>query len=194
MTYAMLTDYQSIETAVAKLTKKGQPVMLQIGSGGCSFFDNGIVPNSGIWGEQLAQECGVLSGVLTGLRKQGLLEIFNNSDDEGTWVDLTPLGADVANFLAGNLTLQADAEAQMADEELNVSTESQVPTAEPVVKVTKTEAYAMIKSMRASLSAADEAVYRGTQAELVSLLEHVASQAQYLRDMALSVGVTCGKA
>lgn len=93
--------------AIAKLTAKGRELMTAVGKGEFSFFDEGIVAHSGIWGECMAQEMGYsnpksASGVMNGTKKLGLWETGVDAED-GTWWELTELGAAVALELAGQV-------------------------------------------------------------------------------------------
>lgn len=118
-TYPMNTNYEAIETVVAQLTAKGRETMRAVGAGELSYFDEGIVEYSGIWGECLTGEMGhKSSGVINRLRDLGLWTVSDGevNTDESMWWALTALGADVANYLAGRLQNQADAETQMAEE------------------------------------------------------------------------------
>lgn len=103
--YTTNTDLATIEQAVAGLTDKGRETMRAVGAGETSFFDSGIVEHSGIWGDNLTGELGhKSSGVINRLRAVGLFESHPQSGDEPSdWWTLTALGADVANYLAGNL-------------------------------------------------------------------------------------------
>jgi hypothetical protein len=105
MQYKANTDLATITAAIAGLTDKGRDTMRAIGNRETSFFDNGIVTDSGIWGDNLTGELGhKSSGVINRLRAVGLLESHPQSgDDPSDWWTLTALGADVANYLAGNL-------------------------------------------------------------------------------------------
>lgn len=88
-----------IQSAISNLTELGRYTMTAIGEGRVSWFDDGIVEGSGIWGECLSSEMGHnSSGVVNRLVKAGL---FNSHiDSDGNWLSLTALGADVANELA----------------------------------------------------------------------------------------------
>ena len=91
-----MTDFD-----LATLTAKGLATMTAIGNGELSYFDDGIVANSGIWGECLTGELGhKSSGVIVQLVKQGMFTTSESSEDnDGTWYSLTELGAEVANSL-----------------------------------------------------------------------------------------------
>lgn len=93
----------AIEAIVEQLTAKGRETMRAIGANETSFFDEGIVENSGIWGECLTSELGhKSSGVINRLKALGLFETSDaGPDDDSDWWALTELGADVANYLAG---------------------------------------------------------------------------------------------
>jgi hypothetical protein len=113
--YDANTDIATIEAAVAQLTDKGRETMRAVGAHETSFFDNGIVAHSGIWGDNLTGELGhASSGVINRLAKLGLFDASPaDVDDPAMWWSLTELGADVANYLSGNLNdvpAQADAE------------------------------------------------------------------------------------
>lgn len=110
--YAMNTSFAEIQAAVAKLTRKGLETMHAIGAGHTSFFDNGIVEDSGIWGDNLTGELGHLSsGVINQIAKLGLLESHDHGSDEASnWWTLTALGADVANYLCENIEGHNDAD------------------------------------------------------------------------------------
>lgn len=103
--YSMNTSVEAIEAVVAQLTAKGRETMTSVGRCELSFFDEGIVENSGIWGECLCSEMGhKSSGVVNQLKKLGLwLTSPGGEDDDSDWWSLTALGADVANYLAGRL-------------------------------------------------------------------------------------------
>lgn len=103
-TYPVNTDMATIETVVSQLTAKGRETMMAIGNGELSFFDGGVVEMSGIWGECLVSEMGhKSSGVVNRLKDMGLFTAHDyDHDDAGMWWQLTSLGADVANYLAGN--------------------------------------------------------------------------------------------
>lgn len=90
------------QTAISSLTVKGRATMKAIGDRKLSFFDDGIVEGSGIWGGCLVSEMGHKSaGVISNLEKQGLLISTDYEEgDDGKWWELTELGAQVANALA----------------------------------------------------------------------------------------------
>jgi hypothetical protein len=86
--------------AIAKMTAKGIETMTAVGRGQLSFFDDGIVEGSGIWGECLVSEMGhKSSGVINRLRDLGLWVFTDSDEDPSGWWSLTALGADVANEL-----------------------------------------------------------------------------------------------
>lgn len=129
--YKANNDLATIEAVVAQLTEKGRDAMNSIGRGWVSFFDNGIVEGSGIWGECLTADLGLKSsGVINRLRDLGLFVAYDTKDDDyasGMWWDLTALGADVANYLAENLEGHNDADADesvAADPKITVKTGS----------------------------------------------------------------------
>lgn len=116
-----------------KLTKKQTALMTQIGSNGFSFFDDGIVEDSGIWSDALTGEAGPevsdtakgAGRVAVSLVKKGLLK--SEEAEDGTWFELTAEGAAVANELAGN-TEQAPVEklvlsGEMVEVEVEVDSE-----------------------------------------------------------------------
>ena len=118
MKYQATNELSTIQAVVSKMTVKGLDAMKAIGNHETSFFDNGIVAGSGIWGECLVDELGhKSSGVVNQLEKLGLFTSYDNSDsgsaDAGKWWELTALGADVANYLSGNLETT---EAETVDE------------------------------------------------------------------------------
>jgi hypothetical protein len=91
-----------IDSAIADLTKLGRTLMEGIGRGRFSFFDDGVVEGSGIWGEILGGEFGEtknIGGVIGRLVKAGLLLSQETGEQGGSWVTLTALGAAVANQL-----------------------------------------------------------------------------------------------
>jgi hypothetical protein len=95
---------EQVATAVTKLTKQGRESMEAIGRGQVSFFDGGIKEDEGSWGQVLTGDLGhKSSGVLNGLKRQGLFENHGQQGDNidaGDWWVLTALGAAVANHLA----------------------------------------------------------------------------------------------
>jgi hypothetical protein len=94
-----------IDSAIADLTKLGRGLMLRIGQGRFSFFDDGVVEGSGIWGDNLGGEFGEtknVGGVIGRLVKAGLLLSQPTDEPGGSWVTLTALGAAVATQLAGD--------------------------------------------------------------------------------------------
>lgn len=100
-------------TAIEKMTAKGLETMTAIGQGQTSFFDEGIVENSGIWGECLAGELGhKSSGVINRLVTLGLLTDCGDQSepgfDAGHWYTLTAVGAEVANLLAADSETETD--------------------------------------------------------------------------------------
>jgi hypothetical protein len=92
----------TISDTAASLTEKGQQTMMAIGRRELSFFDDGVVAGSGIWGSCLASEMGhKSSGVINRLRDAGLFKVYDgDAQDDSMWWELTELGADVANYLA----------------------------------------------------------------------------------------------
>lgn len=98
-----------VTDTIAKLTKRGRELMTAVGKGEFSFFDDGIVANSGIWGGIMAEEFFAsprsASGVMNGTAKLGLWDVSEqdgtDGPDAGAWWALTELGAAVANELAG---------------------------------------------------------------------------------------------
>lgn len=98
-----------IEAVVERLTPKAREAMTAIGDHRTSYFDDGIVEYSGIPGEYLVSELGHKSAgvrILNRLRDMGLLEHNAENDVGPDWWSLTSLGADVANYLAGNLEVK----------------------------------------------------------------------------------------
>lgn len=90
---------------IAQLTVKGREAMTAIGQHKVSYFDDGIVEGSGSWGSCLTEDLGhKSSGVLNRLEALGLFTTTDTGEpeDAGFWWELTDLGADVANTLAGN--------------------------------------------------------------------------------------------
>lgn len=166
-----------MDITTVKMTAKGAAVMQSIANREYGWFDNGLVEGSGIWGECICEK----PGILTGLVKQGLLRSFDEDPDNpgtGKWYELTELGAAVAQ------SLEPKAAAPVTEDEKEVDV-----ALEPM---TKAQAYDMIKTMRKFLSEADEAVYRGTQEDLVRLLEAVQDRSSYMLDVAKIKGVNCG--
>jgi len=111
--------------AIAKLTAKGRELMTSIGKQELSFFDNGVTAGSGSYGEVIAGDFGFANprsaaGVLGGLVKQGLMTADEAEGDGGLWYELTELGAEVANHLAGNTEEQAE-EPQSKDPSVGVT-------------------------------------------------------------------------
>lgn len=125
-------DRYTVETAISQLTAKGLDTMQAIANGETSFFDSGLVEDSGIWGDNLTGELGhKSSGVINRLVTLGLLGSWAaDADDPSNWYFLTSLGADVANFLNGTLEWTAfeitadDAPAADADPTITVKTGS----------------------------------------------------------------------
>lgn len=91
-----------IDEAVAAMTPKGLETMKAIGNLELSFFDEGVVEWSGIWGECLVSEMGhKSSGVVNRLRDLGLLGNSPAGEgDDSDWWYLTALGAAVALHLS----------------------------------------------------------------------------------------------
>lgn len=140
--YTANTDLSTIEAAVAALTDKGRDTMRAVGAGETSFFDNGIVEHSGIWGDNLTGELGhKSSGVVNRLAKLGLFTTHEaTGDDPSNWWALSALGADVANYLAGNLegagVMAPDHNCVPSVEEPETASEQAAAefTAEPIVE------------------------------------------------------------
>jgi hypothetical protein len=124
--YKANNDVATIEAAIAQLTAKGRETMDAVGRGWTSFFDNGIVEYSGIWGDNLTGELGhKSSGVINQLVKLGLFySTPMGEDDPSNWYSLTALGADVANYLAENLEVEDAEPAADADPQVTVKTGS----------------------------------------------------------------------
>lgn len=106
-TEAPAANYDAAE-AIAKLTVQGREAMTLIATGQATWFDNGLVEGSGIWGSCFS----VKPGVLTGLRKQGLLAADHDGKD--MWWSLTELGALVAKELAAGIPAAAPVAAKTA--------------------------------------------------------------------------------
>jgi hypothetical protein len=177
-TYPLNTSVVKVETVVAQLTAKGRETMRAVGNRETSYFDEGIVKDSGIWGECLTSELGHRSsGIINRLRDLGLWEASEQQgDDPSMWWSLTALGADVANYLAGNVnfkeecTCAADFLASSIHSEgcprwtepiLGPVAEETEEIPETVAKpMTKTEAYEMVKQARVALRNVDYIVYR----------------------------------
>lgn len=97
-----------------KLTAKETALMTAIGAHYFSFFDDGIVAGSGIWSNVMTDEMAGhkeylvsatpkgVAGVASSLIKKQLLTTSGSTNPEGAWFELTELGADIANELAGN--------------------------------------------------------------------------------------------
>lgn len=102
-----------ITAAIAGLTKAGRATMLAVGRGQLSYFDEGIIEGSGIWGECLTGEMGhKSSGVVNRLAKVGLWDVtIDRESQDGAWWSLTALGAAVANHLAAEADAADAAEA-----------------------------------------------------------------------------------
>jgi hypothetical protein len=86
---------------IDSLTAKGRETMTAVGNWTGSFFDEGCVTGSGIWGSIFVQEMGQKSsGVINRLRDLGLFEVTPDQEGEaGDWWSLTSLGVDVARAL-----------------------------------------------------------------------------------------------
>lgn len=106
-----------VQAIIAQLTDKGRATMLAVGQGRLSFFDDGIVENSGIWGECLTGELGhKSSGVVNRLARLGLWNVTHDlASDDGAWWDLTALGAAVANTLADEAAAPKEAEVETTE-------------------------------------------------------------------------------
>lgn len=186
-TYPMNTTITEIKAVVDQLTAKGREAMVSVGKRELSYFDEGITAYSGIWGECLVSELGhKSSGVVNRLRDLGLFQTSDGDDmDSGLWWSLTELGADVANYLAGSLALQATgnepvpSEEPRAEEPAEEPAEAALPAAKPL---TKTEAYRLVKQAREGLREADEAIYKGTERQVRIALETAILNAQLLLD------------
>lgn len=87
--------------AIAALTPKGRDAMQAIGRRKVSFFDQGIEEGSGSWSECLVADLGHRSsGVIVQLAELGLFDTSWHGKPDGTWYELTDLGAKVAKALA----------------------------------------------------------------------------------------------
>lgn len=123
---------------VTTLTAKGTETMKAVGLGQLSFFDDGVVEGSGIWGEILTAEMShKSSGVLNRLKD---LDLWETSEDfeanAGDWWALTALGAEVALLLAGvetdtplEIPEAVEVETETVEEipEVEVETENFIP-------------------------------------------------------------------
>ena len=122
--------------AIAKLTAKGFDTMTAVANHQLSFFDDGIVAGSGIWGECFVNEMGhKSSGVINQLVKLGLFDLSTTED--GSWYSLTELGVEVAQRLA------APAEEE-EEEEAEVEAEAEAPVA--AKPMTRKECVAALKA------------------------------------------------
>lgn len=138
---------------IGLLTAKGLETMKAIGNQELSFFDDGVVAGSGIWGSNLSEEMGhASSGVINRLKALGLFEHVADEEDAGGWWTLTALGADVANALADKK------EGLQLAEYTVETTQELVETVE--APMTKTEAYEWVKRARSALRDADEIIYK----------------------------------
>ncbi|WP_028652758.1 hypothetical protein [Nocardioides halotolerans] len=110
------TTPAEVAAIAAKLTTKGREFMRAVGAGEFSFFDEGIVENSGSWGSCLSEEhfasVRSASGVMGATAKLGLWTVSEDQSgdiDAGAWWALTAEGAAVALYLAADATpLPAD--------------------------------------------------------------------------------------
>lgn len=93
-----------------KLSPRQSALMAAIGNREFSFFDEGIVADSGIWhscmtgeiageGSAVATTAKGVANVIAALGRKGLLEI-GDLDEGDVWVSLTASGASLANSLA----------------------------------------------------------------------------------------------
>lgn len=102
-----------------KLTKMGATLMTIIGKQQTSYFDGGVVEDSGIWHEALTGETAGAEGmpktptgvanVITKLVDDGYLHSDPAEGEDGAWVYLTKLGADTANSLAAGKPVASNA-------------------------------------------------------------------------------------
>lgn len=93
-----------------KLTAMGRELLRAIGLNRFSFFDYGIVADSGIWTENLTDEAAGMeklpktatgvANVIDKLCADGYLDKTEANEEDGSWVALTELGALVAQQLA----------------------------------------------------------------------------------------------
>lgn len=114
-TAEVISDLRA-KDALAKLTASGREFMRLVGSSHFDFFDDGIVENSGNWGEGLAQQAAPamgkawrsMGGIMSATKKAGLWTTHEDEHD-GTWWSLTALGAEVALLAAGKAATPAPA-------------------------------------------------------------------------------------
>jgi hypothetical protein len=107
----------------AALTPAGTALLTAIGQRRFSFFDDGIVEDSGIWEECLTTEVAGIANTPKGvalvarkLERDGYLYISQNDGEDSPWVSLTALGAQAANELATAAAEQAAAATQRSYE------------------------------------------------------------------------------
>jgi hypothetical protein len=120
------TNTSTIDAAAiaATLTPKGQEFMQAVGLGQFSFFDEGIVENSGAWGSVLSGEgfasVRSASGIMNATKKAGLWHhcpaSAQDGPEAGGWWSLTAEGAAVALYLAAQAPEQPETGALPADE------------------------------------------------------------------------------
>lgn len=101
---AMIAEQEAYD----KLTPKGKHFMRLVGSHFFDFFDDGIVANSGNWGENMAAQAytalGVkptsMPGIMNGTLKAGMWFTSKDDGNDGDFWYLTELGAAVARYAA----------------------------------------------------------------------------------------------
>lgn len=115
-----MTLSAAAQTALLNLTANGRDFMTHVGQMHFDFFDEGIVENSGNWGENLSQQLAgwtgksdkSSSGIMTATKKIGLWE--TSEQEDGMWWALTAVGAEVANHLAAMASEASEAKVEEA--------------------------------------------------------------------------------
>lgn len=153
------------------LTKFGSMLLAVIGSGQTSFFDDGIVKDSGIWHECLTGETAGSEGlpktaagvanVIDRLVEQGMLGKGEQGED-GVWVWLTEAGAREARNLAKSIFSVRNNDGKKVTGEPEVKPAKKAAAAKPVgaeaPKVQALREFAVEHGWRVSINPTDGVV------------------------------------